>query len=70
MRRKEDRTTQILALLVQEKKIEVTELSAHLGVSQVTVRKDSSHSPQGSGRHGSTGPDHQRARLCSPVQHG
>ena len=40
MRRKEDRTTQILALLVQEKKIEVTELSAHLGVSQVTVRKD------------------------------
>ena len=46
MRRKEDRTSQILALLV------------------------SSHSPQGSGRHGSTGPDHQRARLCSPVQHG
>ena len=42
MRRKEDRTTQILALLVQEKKIEVTE----------------------------PGPDHQRARLCSPVQHG
>ena len=64
MRRKEDRTSQILALLVQEKKIEVAELSAHLGVSQ------SSHSPQGSGRHGSTGPDHQRARLCSPVQHG
>ena len=40
MRRKEDRTSQILALLVQEKKIEVAELSAHLGVSQVTVRKD------------------------------
>ena len=44
MRRKEDRTSQILALLVQEKKIEVkievSELSAHLGVSQVTVRKD------------------------------
>ena len=28
MRRKEDRTSQILALLVQEKKIEVAELSA------------------------------------------
>ena len=38
MRRKEDRTSQILALLVQEKKIEVSERSAHLGVSQVTVR--------------------------------
>ena len=52
MRRKEDRTSQILALLVQEKKIEV------------------SHSPQGSGRHGSPRPDHQRARLRRPVQHG
>ena len=40
MRRKEDRTSQILELLVKEKKIEVSELSAHLGVSQVTVRKD------------------------------
>ena len=40
MRRKEDRTSQILALLIKEKKLEVAELSAHLGVSQVTVRKD------------------------------
>ena len=40
MRRKEDRTSQILALLVKERKLEVSELSAHLGVSQVTVRKD------------------------------
>ena len=40
MRRKEDRTNRILELLVKEKKLEVTELSALLGVSQVTVRKD------------------------------
>ena len=40
MRKKEDRTNQILELLVKEKKLEVAELSAHLGVSQVTVRKD------------------------------
>ena len=40
MRKKEDRTNQILELLVKEKKMEVAELSAHLGVSQVTVRKD------------------------------
>ena len=40
MRRKEDRTNQILELLVKEKKLEVAELSTHLGVSQVTVRKD------------------------------
>ena len=40
MRRKEDRTSQILELLVKEKKLEVAELSARLGVSQVTVRKD------------------------------
>ena len=40
MRRKEDRTNRILDLLVKEKKLEVAELSAHLGVSQVTVRKD------------------------------
>ena len=40
MRRKEDRTSQILELLVNEKRIEVSELSTHLGVSQVTVRKD------------------------------
>lgn len=40
MRRKEDRTGQILELLVREKKLEVAELSARLGVSQVTVRKD------------------------------
>ncbi|MBR4765024.1 MAG: DeoR family transcriptional regulator, partial [Lachnospiraceae bacterium] len=38
MRRKEDRTSQILELLVKEKKMEVAGLSAHLGVSQVTVR--------------------------------
>ena len=38
MRRKEDRTSQILELLVKEKKMEVAGLSA--GVSQVTVRKD------------------------------
>ena len=54
MRRKEDRTSQILALLVQEKKIEVLP----------------GHGPQGSGRHGGAGPDHQRARLRRPVQHG
>ena len=40
MRRKEDRTSQILELLVKEKKLNVAELSGHLGVSQVTVRKD------------------------------
>ena len=40
MRRKEDRTSQILDLLVRKKKLEVAELSQHLGVSQVTVRKD------------------------------
>ena len=40
MRRKEDRTNRILDLLIKEKKLEVAELSAHLGVSQVTVRKD------------------------------
>ena len=40
MRRKEDRTSRILELLVKGKKLEVAELSEHLGVSQVTVRKD------------------------------
>jgi DeoR/GlpR family transcriptional regulator of sugar metabolism len=40
MRRKEDRTNQILELLVEKKKLEVAELSTHLGVSQVTIRKD------------------------------
>ena len=40
MRRKDDRTSRILELLVSEKKLEVAELSEHLGVSQVTVRKD------------------------------
>ncbi|MDO4805206.1 MAG: DeoR/GlpR family DNA-binding transcription regulator [Lachnospiraceae bacterium] len=40
MRRKEDRTSRILELLVREKKLEVAEISAQLGVSQVTVRKD------------------------------
>ena len=32
MRRKEDRTSRILELLVREKKLEVAELSARLGV--------------------------------------
>lgn len=40
MRRKEDRTNRILELLVKEKKLEVAEISGHLGVSQVTIRKD------------------------------
>lgn len=40
MRRKDDRTSKILELLVGEKKMEVAEISAQLGVSQVTVRKD------------------------------
>ena len=40
MRRKENRTNQILELLVKEKKLEVAELSTQLGVSQVTIRKD------------------------------
>lgn len=40
MRRKEDRTGLILELLVKERKLEVCELAEHLGVSQVTVRKD------------------------------
>ena len=40
MRRKEDRTGRILELLVKEKRIEVAEIAAHLGISQVTVRKD------------------------------
>ena len=40
MRKKEDRTSLILELLVKEKKLEVCELAEHLGVSQVTVRKD------------------------------
>lgn len=35
-----DRTTQILSLLAEERKIEVTALAGVLGVSQVTVRKD------------------------------
>lgn len=40
MRRKKDRTTEILELLTREGKIEVVQLSQALGVSQVTVRKD------------------------------
>ena len=40
MRRKDDRTSRILQLLVRENKLEVAEISNHLGVSQVTVRKD------------------------------
>lgn len=40
MRKKETRGNQILELLAKEQKIEVTELSVRLGVSQVTIRKD------------------------------
>lgn len=40
MRKKTDRTNQILELLSSETKADVTELSEKLGVSQVTVRKD------------------------------
>ena len=39
MRRKEDRTSRILELLVREKKLEVAELSARLGVSPTTTKK-------------------------------
>lgn len=37
---KKDRTTQILSLLAEERRIEVTALAGILGVSQVTVRRD------------------------------
>lgn len=40
MRRKTDRSSQILEVLTREQKIEVAQLSQLLGVSQVTVRKD------------------------------
>lgn len=40
MRRKKDRTTEILELLTREGKIEVAQLSQALEVSQVTIRKD------------------------------
>lgn len=40
MRRKRDRSTEILELLTREGKIEVAQLSQLLGVSQVTIRKD------------------------------
>ena len=40
MRKKTDRTNQILELLSGEQKLEVSELAAKLGISQVTVRKD------------------------------
>ena len=40
MRRKKDRTNQILELLTDEERVEVAELSLRLGVSQVTIRKD------------------------------
>ena len=40
MRRKKDRTNQILELLTDEERVEVAELSQRLGVSQVTIRKD------------------------------
>jgi DeoR/GlpR family transcriptional regulator of sugar metabolism len=37
---KKQREKEILSLLVDRRRIEVTELSALLGVSQVTIRKD------------------------------
>jgi DeoR/GlpR family transcriptional regulator of sugar metabolism len=40
LRRKKDRTNQILELLTDEERVEVAELSLRLGVSQVTIRKD------------------------------
>ena len=40
MKQTQNRTNQILELLTQENKIEVAQLADHLGVSQVTVRKD------------------------------
>lgn len=40
MKKKENRSNQILELLTEEQKIEVAELSNRLGVSQVTIRKD------------------------------
>ena len=35
-----NRTNKILELLTSEKRIEVSQLAEHLGVSQVTIRKD------------------------------
>lgn len=40
MKKKENRSNQILGLLAKEQKMEVAELSKQLGVSQVTIRKD------------------------------
>jgi DeoR/GlpR family transcriptional regulator of sugar metabolism len=40
LRQKKDRSNQILELLTDEKRMEVSELSQRLGVSQVTIRKD------------------------------
>ena len=40
MRKKKDRTNQILEILTDERRIDVAELSQRLGVSQVTIRKD------------------------------
>ena len=40
MRKKTDRSSQILELLTKENKVEVTALSELLKVSQVTIRKD------------------------------
>ena len=74
MRRKEDRTNRILELLVKEKKLEVTELSTLLGVSQVTVRKDlDTMESQGliTRQRGVQDErnDHKGTRLCCSVQH-
>ena len=40
LRRKKDRTSEILSCLVAQNKVDVSELAQRLGVSQVTVRKD------------------------------
>ena len=60
MRRKEDRTSQILDLLVRKKKLEVAELSQHLGVSSYGTKRFR--------RHGVSGTYHQRTRLCRSVR--
>ena len=40
MKKMELRHTKILELLTEKNKVDVTELSQNLGVSQVTIRKD------------------------------
>ena len=57
-----DRTNQILSLLTENPKLEVTALSHALGVSQVTVRKDL----DGLERRGIVHREHGYALLASP----